>query len=233
MGMHVPDAAALILAQEGRLKSHFAELSFMLTEYERIAESVIPVVRSLLKPALLHFEYRLVPGLTSLTWSSLNIEAFKASVHAGLSRLADLVHNINDLVENRIESQLRSILHTELVDLPTSRSLTLDDFVALQVAHVRVQSAALHARSVETEVAVRDLISMVCCYALDPHVSPPAAEECARLFAHYNSFTYNAILSTCRSSLNALKHRVTGRVASSFIFVNRPFFVSRPGLPQM
>ena len=44
-----------------------------------------------------------------LTWTSMNIDAYKAHIHAGLRKLEELVVNINDIIENRIEKNLKMV----------------------------------------------------------------------------------------------------------------------------
>ena len=96
---------------------------------------IIPVTAPLLRPGLQDLEYRLRPGMSewrgcgvrlsccaccqspmsspspspavTLTWTSLNIDAYKQSVHAGLYRLEELIRNVNDIIENRIEQNLK------------------------------------------------------------------------------------------------------------------------------
>jgi hypothetical protein len=50
----------------------------------------------------------------------------------GLARLEELVRKVVDLVDNRVESNLRVLANTLLVDLPSDRSFTYDDFIASQ-----------------------------------------------------------------------------------------------------
>ena len=58
----------------------------------------------------------------------MNIDAYKQTIHARLRRLDELVTNINDLVEHRIEKNLKTISKTLLVDLPSDGSFTIQDF---------------------------------------------------------------------------------------------------------
>jgi len=74
-------------------------------------------------------ELKLRPGVVTLTWTSMNIDGYKQHVYAGLAALEDLVLKIHDIVESRIQKNLkslsRSILgtyvdHTNLYELHTS-----------------------------------------------------------------------------------------------------------------
>lgn len=70
-----------------------------------------PVTASLLQQHLDSFELRLSPGLTTLTWASLNIGNFLQSASNDLEKLNLLVVTVNDIVENRIESNIKVWVH--------------------------------------------------------------------------------------------------------------------------
>lgn len=65
-------------------------------------------------------------------------------VHA--QRLNDLVIAVNDIIENRIEKNLRVVSKTKLVDLPIDKSFTLEDFVSCQQEFITHQAAMLQVR---------------------------------------------------------------------------------------
>ena len=47
--------------------------------------------------------------MVTLTWTSMNIDSYKAHVHHGLKRLEQLVTGINDVIEHRIENNLKVV----------------------------------------------------------------------------------------------------------------------------
>lgn len=61
----------------------------------------------------------------------------------GLVRLEDLVHKINDSLDNRVGANLQAISKMRLVDLPLDRSFTYEDFVATQAKFVKKQAELL------------------------------------------------------------------------------------------
>ena len=69
----------------------------------------------------------------------MNIDTYKRHVHAGLEKLSQLISNVNDIVENRIEKNLKMVTRTLLVNLPKQESLALDEFVLKQELHVRAE----------------------------------------------------------------------------------------------
>ena len=90
----------------------------MLREYDRIVNKIRPNTKSLLVPHLEDLEYKLRPGMVTLTWTSMNIDGYLNHVHQGLAKLEQLIININDIMENRIENNLKSLSKTVLVNLP-------------------------------------------------------------------------------------------------------------------
>ena len=157
-GIDIPESAKIVLLQEDKFKVYKNELQFVLKEYDRIINKIRPNTKSLLVPHLEDLEYKLRPGMVALTWTSMNIDGYLQSVHAGLAKLEQLIININDIMENRIESNLKQLSKTVLVELPvTEKTFPLDDFVELQEAWIREQSKQLKSKNYEVEGAVEDL----------------------------------------------------------------------------
>ena len=52
------------------------------------------------------------PGMITLTWTSMNIDAYINHIHSGLKKLEALVSNINDIIANRIEKNLKVVSKT-------------------------------------------------------------------------------------------------------------------------
>tara|TARA_B100000795_G_C22806619_1_gene445355 strand:- start:150 stop:14669 length:14520 start_codon:yes stop_codon:yes gene_type:complete len=224
MGIEVPEGARIVLLQEDKFKAYYNDLHYALNEYERVAQLVIPVTNALLRPHMNDMEYKLRPGMITLTWTSMNIDAYKHHVHTGLQRLEELVININDLIENRIEKNLKTVSKSLLVSLPADEAFTLEDFVAMQEVYIARKAELLQGKNVQVENAVYDLIGLIKSYPLDPHISPVRQEDADRLISHYNHFMYQALLNCTKNSLNAIKKRMAKRGGNAFIYVERPFF---------
>ncbi|KAH8095110.1 dynein light chain binding protein [Aureococcus anophagefferens] len=205
MGIDIPEESRMVLSQEDRFKGFYNELKYALSEYDRVCGRIQPQTASVLSPHLQTLECKLRPGMVTLTWTSMNISTYQAQVHLALQQLEDLITKINDLVENRIEKNLKIIARTILVDLPEDKSVTLDEFVSMQELAVREQ----------TEMLVSPL---------DPSVPDLPEPELSALRVHYNRMTYQALLNCARNSLNQIKKRVCARGGTGFLFVQRPFF---------
>lgn len=159
IGIDIPESAKIVLLQEDKFKMYNNELQFVLREYDRIVNKIRPNTKSLLVPHLEDLEYKLRPGMVTLTWTSMNIDGYLHHVHQGLAKLEQLIININDIMENRIENNLKSLSKTVLVNLPQdAQTYTLDDFVEMQEEWIREESEKLKSKNYEVEGAVEDLI---------------------------------------------------------------------------
>ena len=87
IGIEIPESAKIVLLQEDKFKMYNQELQHVLKEYERIVNKIRPNTKSLLVPHLEDLEYKLRPGMVTLTWTSMNIDGYLHHVHSGLSKL--------------------------------------------------------------------------------------------------------------------------------------------------
>ncbi len=158
MGIDVPESARMVLLQEDKFKCYLNELTFALKEYERVLALVPPVCKPIIRPHLEDLDRKIQPGMVILTWASMNIDGFLNRVHTGLAKLEELIQRINDIMDNRIEHNLKHISRTMMVDLPQNQSFTLDQLVALQEKTIKRKSTLMDQRNLQVERAVDDLV---------------------------------------------------------------------------
>ena len=228
IGVDVPDSAKMVLLQEDKFKNYHNMLSFALREYERVVVRILPVIQPLLQPHMEDLERKIQPGMATLTWTSMNIDSYLERVHAGIRKLEELVNKINDIVENRIEANLREIGKSLLVDLPADESVSLDVFVAMQDKLVKQQSEWMDQKNFAVENAVHDLLEHAATYHIgdeeggDQRCEDP--EQSKRITEHYSRLMYRAILNATKNSFMALKKRIGSGASGGFLFIERPFF---------
>lgn len=78
----IPESAKIALFQEEKFKMYYNELHWALMEYDRVVTRVIPVTAMVLRPHFKDMEYKLRPGMITLTWTSMNIEAYVQHVRS-------------------------------------------------------------------------------------------------------------------------------------------------------
>lgn len=170
---------------------YYNELLYVLKEYERILSKIKPICKTLIGPHVEDLELKLRPGMVTLTWTSMNIDSYLHNVHAGLNKLEQLIITVNDIIENRVENNLKNISKVLLVELPQeAKPLTLDSFVSKQEVYISSNTEFLKSKNVEVERAVDDLLQVILVYQLDPHVDPVLPEETKRIKRYYFWYLY-------------------------------------------
>ncbi|OQR97844.1 dynein heavy chain, outer arm [Achlya hypogyna] len=238
MGIEIPENAKMVMLQEDKFKNYFNDLTYTLREYDRVNAKIIPITEKLLKPHLDDIQTKLRPGMVTLTWTSMNIDAYKLQAHLGLQRLEELINSVNDMIENRVEKNLKVVSKAVLASLPTDQSFALDDFVRAQERNVMTVTTMLAAKNTEVENAVDDVLRLITDFTVDaPDAKTKAAStatlptpvvvdlDSQRAFRnHYKTLMYRALLNCTKNSLNALKKRVCSKAGTGFLFLERPFF---------
>jgi dynein heavy chain len=224
LDMSIPEGAKIVLLQEEKFKAYYNDLKYLLSEYERITDKIIPVTRKLLEPHIKTMELKLRPGMMTLTWTSMNIELYKANIQSGLQRLEDLITKINDLAENRIQKNIKQVSRAVLVMLPYDRCVALDEFVLMQETAVKSSTHLLMMKNQEVETAVGDLFGVLSTTQVDPMVEPVTERDVEEVSVYFNNMIYQALLNCIRVSLNLIKKRTCSRFGAGVLFQQVPFF---------
>lgn len=142
----------------------------------------------------------------------------------GLSKLVFMLFVQVDLVDNRVEMNLRAIANTIMVELPADRSFTYEDFISTQSRFQKKQTEQLMIRNEEVRRSIEDLMHLVKTYPRE-NTEVQLAEEDLKLFMrHYSKLMYQAILTSTQKSLQAMKRRLGSKTATGFLYMERPFF---------
>jgi len=221
--VEVPESARLVLVHEDKYKSYYNQLAFALQEYDRIVGMVVPLVRPLLEPHLNDLENKIQPGRVLLTWQSMNIDGYLQRMHLGLSKFEELMKKVNDILDHRIEGNLRTISKTLLVELPSNDSFTLEQFVTLQEKTTKMKTSLVESKNEEIENAVNDVIHAVTVYPLE--IAENVSKEAIQAFwEHYSRLIYVSVTRCTKESFFALKKRLASKTSGGFLYMERPFF---------
>ena len=215
MGFEIPNSAKIILLLEAKLKANHAELSFALNKYHSVKAAIPSNCLPLLTPHLAHLQSILTPAQSVMTWTSLNIDTFLASLHASIQRFSDLVSQVNDVIANRIEKNLRMIAHMALFDLSVGKATTLKEFVGVNGQRVQKQAEVINQKNEEVERAVDDLISAIGAYQLGGEEGEGEAAlaqlqpaSLCSVKVEYQQQLYRAIATAVSRSLRELTARL-------------------------
>lgn len=128
------------------------------------------------------------------------------------------------MVDNRIESNLKMVSKTALVDLPQDKSFTFEDFIATQARFIKGKAQELSIRNAEVERAVNELVDLVQSFPRENTEVHLGENEVMSFRRHYSRLMYQAILAATKASFNAMKKRLGSRASGGFLFVERPIF---------
>jgi hypothetical protein len=90
-GYPLPRAAQQVLERERELKTFRNALEEAIQKFDSCISSIPYILRPLFADMVDDLTAKLIPGHTSLTWLSINIDAFVASVEAGIAHLHQVV----------------------------------------------------------------------------------------------------------------------------------------------
>ena len=105
----IPPSVKLVLGQESTFKLYSEQLSFAISEYNRIALLAPPALEELLRTMWEGLRELFEPALTTLTWMSLEVSEFVTKLLDALKKADDLLSRLNQTIENRISPGLEAL----------------------------------------------------------------------------------------------------------------------------
>ncbi|KAF4103547.1 dynein axonemal heavy chain 5 isoform X1 [Onychostoma macrolepis] len=161
MGLEISTFAAILQQKKDVLKKNYNKLQLMVRENSRVRSKIQPAFEQLLMPHVAKVDEAILPGLTSLSWTSLNIEKYLNRITTALEDLELLLQRVNDLVEFRIDAVLQEMSTTTLCVLPEDEPCTCEEFVQTTKELCIKGAQMLHTKSSLVEEAANELINML------------------------------------------------------------------------
>ena len=216
MGLFVPERVTIIGERAEHLKRLAQKLQDMIYEYNKLVDMILPILAPLLSPLFLSLEKRMQPGLTSLTWSSLNCDMFVKDVTKEMENVSIILWKVTDIINNRIQLNLDAIGESVFLHFPTSfkeHLMTVDDFLAYQTKHIEEKRIQLDWKSEEIENATYDLANIFeqTVKGTDPYYETHIKE----LVAYYNQKTMETVRDAVRENLHRLHRKFFPRSSGS------------------
>ena len=110
------------ILQESRIKKFKQQLEYVLEDFYRVEKSIDPPLRPLMAPHLDTVVRCLLPGWTTLTWSTMNIDVFLHRVQTSITSLRNLASKVNAVVKDKVYGVLPLIENASLFDLELATS---------------------------------------------------------------------------------------------------------------
>ncbi|XP_019376784.1 PREDICTED: dynein heavy chain 5, axonemal [Gavialis gangeticus] len=161
MHLEIPPFAIALQQKQDSYKKKYNKLQMMLVEYKRVKSKIQMPIDQLIAPHLAKVDDAIHPGLTSLNWTSLNIERYLNNIFDKLAELELLLDRVNDVVEFRIDVVLQEMSSVLLCKLPEDDPLTCEEFLQMTKELCVRGSQTLHLKSSLVEEAANELINML------------------------------------------------------------------------
>ncbi|XP_071954985.1 uncharacterized protein [Antedon mediterranea] len=163
LGINVPESALLVAKQEHRFKSYQNHLLQCLSELNDVSAMIPEPLESLFKPHTNSVIQALQPGLTTLAWNSMNIDAFLHQVRTAIIKLKATVDAINNITKNTIQAKLQDISKLFLfnIDAAFAHSWPPGTFTDKMLESVNEKKKLLHEYVSDIEIAVYEIIHIL------------------------------------------------------------------------
>ncbi|XP_060805314.1 dynein axonemal heavy chain 8 [Amyelois transitella] len=158
LGLSVPDGAQIVAFCKEKILGSFERIKYLVDRNNTIRKSMPKLYLPLLRAQLIKLEKAFQPGLSTITWTSLEIPAYCDRIEFILDEVDLFVKEVVDMKEARIDAILLSITKTMLVYLPEQ---AVDPTVFYEENLVRRDEIAadLQQKSWNAEIAVIELIN--------------------------------------------------------------------------
>lgn len=161
IGLEIPAVAKNLRAKEHQLKTNQRELNLLLVENGRVRKKIQPIFEQLMVPHLTVVDAALEPGLSVLTWSSMNLDHYVSSARSALRNVELLIDAVNDICKLRVEQAFDDILAVQLCELPDGEPWTIEQFVTRTQELCTAGCAVLESRSLLAETASEEVSSLL------------------------------------------------------------------------
>ncbi|KAL8182704.1 UNVERIFIED_CONTAM: hypothetical protein K2H54_062241 [Gekko kuhli] len=159
MELEIPPFAAALQQKRDTYKETFNKLQMMLSEYKRVKSKIPAPLHTLMTFHLAKVDDAMQPGLTTLSWTSLNIKKYLQNVLDKIADLELLLDRVNDLIEFRINAVLQEMSCMPLCSLPEEEPLTCEEFLRKTKELCISGARTLHLKSSLVEEAANELIN--------------------------------------------------------------------------
>ncbi|EDS37982.1 ciliary dynein heavy chain 5 [Culex quinquefasciatus] len=153
-----PDFAVLLVLQKDNLYNAYERVKDLLMRNNRVRLDIPTIFLPLMRTMLIKLEDAFLPGLTTITWMSLNLKDYLNQVEKVIINIEYFVKEVNDIREARIEDVLYSFANTDLLALP-GEAVTPEAFTDMNIKYRQTIEKFLQKKSQAMEKATIELIN--------------------------------------------------------------------------
>ncbi len=254
IGLDIPQSADNICLMHDTINENIVSLREMIDKYVAAMNTVPKDLVAMMKPHRDVVEQALRPGLTSVTWTSTIVREYIQNVHMELDMFGNLIGQVRDILECRVESVYQKISVTSLCDAPLE-PVTIDEFVKITEETVQKGTQLVAKQTILCESAVNEIIETLkknlrdadrvllknddacyydCIYKNDPKARGQRCLECLpcsfyNFLTQYTQKNNDALIQCTKYSFDAIKRRLqqTNKYVGGQVFrekVKNPLF---------
>ena len=224
--LDVPESVKNVCTKEMYYKNLYNGLTHILQTKTRVLERVTPTLRKAMAPHIGELDRTLQPGLTALTWTSLNLDDYIQSNYKQLAKLEELVDKLLDINECRVEAGVRKIAEASLVEVPSdSEQWTVESFLEKTESRSSYMIQSISNRSNLIEGATRDMIAELS-KGVSQFITPDLRVAFESVYLSSNSKNFEALVQCTKGSLDVLRSRLGTYTSAQYnkAPTQKPFF---------
>jgi len=201
----------------------------MVHEYERIRHKIPELLQTLLVRHCAAVDDAIAPGLTVVSWVSMNLKDYLDNVTQALHKLELIIDRVTSVVHDRINITLEQIINLPLCELPVADAITTEMFMTETKQLCEAAGDKLDSWNVMVEKASHELVTLLLPddeILLDESIQskqprPGTAaykhnldertrlqQEAKELVNYFNRQTIDALVAMTRRSLELLRKRI-------------------------
>ena len=125
----LPQGAKDLLRRKDNVKEARRQMESLLNTYEEQKARIPPIFMPLMEGHIREVHQKISKGLIYICWNSLIQDKFFHGIAESLAQLKRIIDEVIDLKEQRIDVLLDKIANYELINLPTDKSIKVNDFI--------------------------------------------------------------------------------------------------------
>jgi len=202
----------------------------MVHENERVCSKVPPLLETLLVPHCVAVDDAIAPGLTMVSWVSMNLSDYLENVTKALKKLELTIDRVTGIVNDRINVTLQQIIELPLCALPVADAITTEIFITETKHLCEAAGEKLDNWNIMVERASHELITVLLpddemllislsddsskqlpgTAAHKHHLDERARlqQEAKELVTYFNRQTIDSLVTMTRRSLEMLRKRI-------------------------
>ncbi|XP_074662754.1 uncharacterized protein LOC141915202 [Tubulanus polymorphus] len=163
LGIQIPESAMVVLQQELRFKKYKDNIEHCLKEFRDVREAIPAPFKGLFVNSIESVKQQLQPGLSTLAWNSMNIDAFLHQVHTATAKLKYQVERVNEIISTKIVNTITKISEMIFfdIDLAFSKIWPTEEFTVDMLHSIKLKAQDLYDSILIIENGMREAANML------------------------------------------------------------------------